>query len=315
MGDDVLYYPYFRGKQFELLLLREFAEFLSTHDICPIIEPVKKNLSPLRRCIDSLAEHSTKFVLVVNPQVGEFAKEPGEKQELMDTVAEFPHAAFGIIVNRDSKVDTIKSTIEGLGSRQVSIIHHGSENGKDLAAALADLSNIREHIFIESDTGKLYQRNFRGVRRVLVRNSFKTQKNAAYDESEHFSDLHITYEDEGMDGFGDYLIVGDEYSETGGPAYAIAIHITYLNDESDMFVYHFKSDNNASPVDPAGKFREALSKFVHKYNQDNTKIFRSPACEQFVELHKREHFPGLGKVKQISMQHHIELIAHFLSRN
>jgi hypothetical protein len=31
-----------------------------------------------------------------------------------------------------------------------------------------------------------------------------------------------------MDGFGDFLIVGDDYSESGGPAYAIAIHLTFI---------------------------------------------------------------------------------------
>ena len=31
-----------------------------------------------------------------------------------------------------------------------------------------------------------------------------------------FSDLHITYQEEGMDGFGDFLMVGDAFSETGG---------------------------------------------------------------------------------------------------
>ena len=30
-----------------------------------------------------------------------------------------------------------------------------------------------------------------------------------------------------MDGFGDFLIVGDDYSDTGGPAYAVAIHLTF----------------------------------------------------------------------------------------
>jgi hypothetical protein len=195
-------------------------------------------------------------------------------------------------------------------------VHQGFEQGKGLAEALNELTNIREHIFIDSFTGKLYRRHFREgrTRRILVRNSFKTRKNADYDESEHFSDLHITYTDEGMDGFGDYLIVGDEYSEQGGPAYAVAIHVTYLNSEDDMFVYHFKSFQNASPINPAGKFLEALNKLVDKYREPESNIFRSDACTQFVVLFEKKHFPGLGKVKQISMQHHLELIADILSR-
>ena len=310
------YYPYFRGKQFELILLRDFAKFLTDHDICPIIEPVKTNLSSLRRTIHSLTEQNTNFTLVVNPQVGEFVSRPETNQLLEEALGSSPHGALGIIVNRDSNIANIKSSIEAQPDRKFSIVHYGSEHGRDLAAAVNELTNIREHIFIESFTGKLYQRYFRDGRaqRILVRNSFKTRKNADYDESEHFSDLHITYTDEDMNGFGDYLIVGDEYSETGGPAYAVAIHVTYLNSEDDMFVYHFKSVQSASPINPAGKFLEALRRLVDNYREPKSNIFRSQACGQFVELFDSQHFPGLGKVKQISMQHHLELIAGFLSR-
>lgn len=39
------YYPYLRGKQYELLALREISEVDSTGSvICPILEPIK--LSP-----------------------------------------------------------------------------------------------------------------------------------------------------------------------------------------------------------------------------------------------------------------------------
>lgn len=311
----MVYFPYFRGKQFELILLREFAEFLATHAFCPIIEPVRENLSPLRRTVKSLTAQNTNFILVLNPQVGYFASQ-SETNQLSEVLDDSPRAALGVIVNGDSNVDNIRSSIEAQPDRSFSVIHQGFEHGKDLAEALNELSNIREHIFIDSFTGKLYRKHFSdgSTPRILVRNSFKTQKNSAYDESEHFSDLHITYDDEGMDGFGDYLIVGDEYSEAGGPAYAVAIHVTYLNSEDDMFVYHFKSDRNASPADPAGKFLEALNKLVDKYNESESNIFKSQACRQFVVLFEKKHFPGLGKVKQISMQHHIELIADFLSR-
>lgn len=312
----MVYYPYFRGKQYELILLRDLAEFLTTHAVCPIIEPVRENLSPLHRTIQSLTEQNTNFTLVMNPQVGELSGGTEINPPLEEALEHSPNAALGIIVNGDSNVDGIRSSIEARPDRSFSIIHQGFEQGKGLAGALNELTNIREHIFIDSFTGKLYRRHFGEgrTRRILVRNSFKTRKNAHYDESEHFSDLHITYTDEGMDGFGDYLIVGDEYSEQGGPAYAVAIHVTYLNSEDDMFVYHFKSFQNASPINPAGKFLEALKRLVDKYSEPGSNIISSNACNQFVKLFEKKHFPGLGKVKQISMQHHLELIADFLSR-
>ena len=46
-------------------------------------------------------------------------------------------------------------------------------------------------------------------------------KNSDYPDNEQFQN-YITYKLEGMNGFGDFLIVGDDYSESGGPAYAVS---------------------------------------------------------------------------------------------
>ncbi|MBU4485359.1 MAG: sce7725 family protein, partial [Candidatus Delongbacteria bacterium] len=172
-------------------------------------------------------------------------------------------------------------------------------------------SNIKNNVFIYGFSGKLYQRNFSGTKRVLLRDGFKNQKNANYPENEHYSDLHVTYPDENMDGFGDFLIVGDEYSETGGPAWAVAIHLTYINQDKDMYIYHFVSETKDSPVDPAGKFFEALEKMMGKANLIDSMIFISEAFTEFEKLYKTQHYPGLGTVKKLSMQHHLELMASF----
>ena len=46
-----MYYPYLRGRQFELLALRDFAESLqgSASQVFPIIEPVRENKNSLKR--------------------------------------------------------------------------------------------------------------------------------------------------------------------------------------------------------------------------------------------------------------------------
>ena len=148
-----------------------------------------------------------------------------------------------------------------------------------------------------------------------MRDGFKQRKkNALHPPFEHFSDLHITFEDEGMDGFGDFLIVGDDYSESGVPAYAVAIHVTYLQSDDDMHIFHFVSDRIDSPVDPGGKFLEALKKLTAELNRDNSQLMETDACKEYQNLYDKQHFPGLGYVKKLSMQHHIELIANFQSR-
>jgi hypothetical protein len=112
------------------------------------------------------------------------------------------------------------------------------------------------------------------------------------------------------------LIVGDEFSESGGPAYAIAIHLTFIDPdkEDEMWVHHFLSERQDTPKDPAGKFAEALAKMMKVLSKSNCKILETKAVQEFRKLHKEGHFPGLGHVKKLSMNHHIETLAHYFDK-
>jgi len=119
-----------------------------------------------------------------------------------------------------------------------------------------------------------------------------------------------------MDGFGDFLIVGDDYSETGGPAYAVAIHLTFVDPDQDnsMYIYHFKSERQDTPTDPAGKFAEALDEMMAILNRRASKVLETNAVKEFRLLHGQGHFPGLGYVKKLSMSHHIETLADYFQK-
>lgn len=314
-----MYYPYFRGKQFELILLRDNAEFLTKNNIYPIIEPVKRDFSALIRAMEVLNESNTECVLIVNPQAG---KEPVTSSSILKELIEktfkkYKNISIGYILHADSKINNLLELLKKYHNFSFTIIHYGYANSKNLAKKIQNFQNLKTHIFIDGFAGKLYQRHLKkkGIERILIRNGFKPQKkNANYPPNEHFSDLHITYDDEGMDGFGDYLMVGDDYTETGGPAYAVAIHLTYLDEDDDMFIYHFISDQTDSPTDPGGKFLEALEKLVKKTKAKNSFIFKSNAYSEYLTLYKKQHYPGLGYVKKLSMQHHLELMASYIRR-
>ncbi len=315
-----MYYPYLRGKQFELIILRDKAEFIAKHKIHPIIEPVKSDFKALTRAFESLNEKKAACTLIVNPHSGQNPVEQlSIQKELIDnSFKNYKNVSIGYALYAQSKANDLVTLLNKYPSSSFSILHYGYTNGKKIANAIQGYNNVRRHIFIDGFAGKLYQRHLRkdGINRVLIRNGFKPQKkNSLYPYSEHFSDLHITFPDEGMDGFGDYLIVGDDYTETGGPAYAVAIHLTYLDSDDDMQIYHFVSHRTDSPTDPGGKFLEALSKLEKAINKSKTHIFKSKACSEYIELYNKQHYPGLGYVKKLSMQHHIELIADFLKRD
>ena len=314
-----MYYPYLRGKQFELVLLRENAEFLEKNNIHPIIEPVKSNFRALMRTAKVLNEKEVDCTLIVNPLVGqEPVKTSSNLKKLIDdSFRSYKNLSIGYILDAKSRISGLTTLLKKYGNLNFSILHYGYTNGEEVANAIKDFNNIKSHVFIDGFAGKLYRRHFNkdGIERVLIRDGFKQQrKNSLYPHNEHFSDLHITFTDEEMDGFGDYLIVGDDYAETGGPAYAVAIHLTYLDRDDDMLIYHFISERTESPIDPGGKFLEALEKLVQEIKKPESLIFKSKACSKYLELHKKKHYPGLGYVKKLSMQHHIELIADFIKR-
>jgi hypothetical protein len=314
-----MYYPYLRGKQFELILLRENAEFLAKNSIHPIIEPVKSDFAALTRAMKVINEKNVNCTLIVNPRAGQEPVKTSSilKELIEDNFKNYQNMSIGYILHAESNTSNLVSLLKNHHNFNFSILHYGYTNGKKLSTEIEGFKNIKTHVFIDGFAGKLYQRHLKkdGINRILIRNGFKPQKkNAHYPPSEHFSDLHITYPDEGMDGFGDYLIVGDDYTETGGPAYAVAIHLTYLDPDDDMFIYHFISDQTDSPTDPGGKFLEALEKLVQEIKKPKSLIYESDACSEYLELFEKKHYPGLGYVKKLSMQHHTELIADYISR-
>ena len=311
-----MYYPYFRGKQYDLITIRENAERMARANIIPIIEPVKRNLSGLSKTIEKLVEHNTRFTLIVNPVYGELRNDGTLlfDQIIDDLLSDYDNFTIGYIISEDSTLAGIQAFCAAQ-TRPVSIVHYGYTGvSRELGDALGGYDVITNHIFIEQFCSRLYRRHFSNSQRILIRDGFIHRTNREHPEGEHFSDLHITYADEGVNGFGDFLIVGDDYMESGGPAYAVAIHLTYLhpNEDNDMYLKHYVSDRTNSPVDPGGKFLEALQKLVDDVNRHNSMIFRSAAVQEYMTLHEQGHYPGLGYAKKLSMQHHIELIELFL---
>jgi hypothetical protein len=313
-----MYYPYLRGKQFELILLRENSDIISNNNFHPIIEPVKEDFTALIRAVKILVEKSVNLTIIVNPKVP--IKSVSTSRILSELIenafVEFNSINIGYLLTAETNVANLENLIQSYPDRKFSIIHSGYSDGKKVKSTISKYKNIDKHIFIDGYAGKLYQKQLQqeSITKILIRNGFKSQrKNAHFPASEHFSDLHITYVDEGMDGFGDYSMVGDDYSESGGPAYAVVIHITFLDEDSNMFIYHFLSDQTNSPTDPGGKFLEALTKLIKEYKKPNSKIFKSNAMIEFQTLFNKKHYPGLGYIKKLSMQHHLELMQRLVS--
>lgn len=312
-----MYHPYFRGKQFELLCVREMAPLLKQARFRPIIEPVNETLSGLSRALDAVVGAKGRAILVVNPHYGALSDSGAALTDLLkNRYLDLPGISAGILLKSGMKASEAQKCYQDHASHTPVLIHADFGEGKALAERLGKQTKEDHHVFFEEYCGKLYQKHFSGGHRVLLRDGFQRKRNRDYAQLEPFSDLHATYKDEAMDGFGDFLIVGDDFSETGGPAYAVAIHLTFIDSDKDdsMWVYHFVSERQDTPTDPAGKFAEALDKMMKVLNQPKSKILETSAVQEFRALHKQGHFPGLGYVKKLSMNHHVETMADYFKR-
>lgn len=307
-----MYYPYFRGKQYELITIRENAPRMADATFVPVIEPVRESLGGLEKALGAVSDAGGKAVVIVNPNLGDHANDGEGISTLLKAYLPKPAIAAGVLLTMDTPLTEVMECIEQHKDHDLTLIHAGFTQGKALAQAI-DGKGVSRHLFVGKDD-LLYRRNFKDSTRVLVRDGFTRRKrNQDYPPLEFFSTLHATFKEEGMDGFGDFLTVGDNYLESGGPAYSIAIHLTFIDREDDdrMFIHHFKSLRSDTPADPAGKFAEALGLMMQTLDQAGSKVLDTSAVSEFRALHQRGHFPGLGSVKKLSMQHHIETLAHY----
>lgn len=294
------------------------APLMSKVGFCPIIEPVREGLGGLHKALKSVADEDGKAILIVNPRHGDLSGDASSLTQLLKKeFQDLTGISAGILLTGKMSADEAWGLYKEHSKHSPVFIHAGFLDAKGLLSKLGKPDGSHCHVFLDQFCVKLYRKQFEGARRVLVKDGFRRRRNADYDPVESFSDAHATFDDEGMNGFGDFLIVGDDFIEGGGPAYAVAIHLTYIDsDQFDaMWIYHFVSDTQDTPKDPAGKFAEALSKMIAVLKKKNCKVLQTAAVKEYRLLHEEGHFPGLGYIKKLSMNHHIETLADYFAKN
>jgi len=132
-----MYYPYFRGKQYELILLRELSSYLVGKDILPIIEPVRKNFAALSKTLTILNNEGASICIVLNPRVGQMKDDPGYVLSKLDEwgLLENPTLEFGYILVPGSDIESMVGLIRAYPNNSFNILHHGYAEGKELAKA------------------------------------------------------------------------------------------------------------------------------------------------------------------------------------
>jgi hypothetical protein len=313
-----LYFPYLRGKQFELLALKELSSLLGQRqNVAPIIEPVRMPDGGLTRCLASLSDYKLKYALVVNPSVGELRAEvmPSAVANYVQTVGLPGESALALLVNETTDVDaTLSAYSSTYGTTfPLMLIHNGLAN--DLEALRTGSDGLgRMCDVIDFGVRKAYFRAFAN-NQILLRDGFeRAERNSDYLERDEtdFSDDHLFYDSEGWAGFGDYLTVGEGYAEGGFTPRAVAIHWTYEpREHGPIRIRHFTSENNGDIANVGGKFIEAAEKLVLFLDRENIHTVASEVVRQH---YAAGTYPGLGIVKKLSIQNHLELVSTILAR-
>lgn len=308
-----MYYPYLRGKQFELIALREFSQETPTPTyVCPIIEPVKSSFNGLTTAIRTLSSNNVHFAMVLNPSNGDFKR---IRQDILENIPILTEIiamwtpAFIVIDNAAS----IESYISSHGLNDVMlVIPYSTDLSQADISRLLDMKEIK-YIVANLKGDRKNKKRLIDNGKLLIRlddQFHELSRNADYLDipEEKFTEEHRYFIDDGYAGFSDYTTLPSTFKDSGMLPYAVAIHLTYQKNDDEIFVRHFVSDHNGDNTNIPGKFYEAATKMAAFFaDQENTR-----ATMELISLLNSNRYPGLGVLKKLSIKNHLELVEKFL---
>lgn len=310
-----MYFPYMRGKQFELSALKEVVPKLHVGKVNPIIEPVSHNLSKLCSTINELNTAGIIPHIVVNPEVGDLTNDSPDHlhQRLQQEGVTFIPCVRLYSQNIPYTTNLLNMLIDAGDAFSLYIQEEIQSNISSFTSKA--IANV---ILSPNKYPKLFVDLI--PRSVIISSAFPAKpRNADYSAlPQFFSDAHLTYHKplvKNQIGFGDYLTIDDTWSTSGGPAYVVALHITYIDksNNGNMYVKHCLSISNPNDQsDPAGKFKEALKELINFAGMTSDLDKSTLGYQQYVIINNNRSYHGLGIPKKLSMMHHIETINNFL---
>ena len=308
-----MYSPYLRGKQFELLALREIAAELNEQEkgrLLPIIEPVKRSIRDAVTAFGAMRDGGLKFSVILNPSNGDFQRGDRHYYDLVrDALPANEEFWIPAYVLQDSEEDILGSIRNYGFSHIVAILPKNQEADKWQAFLANDF--VQYIVVCNADSSSVYRRvSTLGKRLIRLDDCFQAEaKNANYrgKEEQFFNDKQSDYADRWY-GFADFTTLPSSFIEGGLTPYVVAIHFTYHKDEYELWIHHFLSDSNPKgPENVQGKFFEAAAKVIPFFEgKDESSSPYIQAIGRYVE---QQHYPGLGMLKKLSMKHHIAMMS------
>lgn len=304
-----MYFPYLRGRQFELIALREYASvYNGDNKIIPIIELVKNTFNNVKLAISKMVKGNVRFALVLNPAVGEINSIADIMLSLSDELSDKSLWIPTFIVG--NSYNYILTNVKEYGFSNVLLIcdDRTDIDNPDFITLLSS-GNVK---YIVSPENRSLKRKLRSeydtIKLIRLDDNFKPlprNKDYLTIGEEKFTEEHLFYKEDKYYGFSDFTVVRSDFLEGGGAAYAVSIHLTYKKPNDEIWIKHFTSVTNDSIANIQGKFSEAAKKAVAFLDSEGINTDASNELRKYVA---DEKYPGLGMVKKISIKHHLELV-------
>ncbi|WP_125568935.1 sce7725 family protein [Companilactobacillus insicii] len=302
----MIYYPYLRGRMYDLLALRELCEHEQLGSkIVPIIEPVRDS-KELQQTVNTFCEHQQPFSLIANPQVSLYGLNGDAKLHPLPDLSEASFFHPGAILAPDFSSDFLKTK-----SNQTSFLIAKNYSLLKAYKNTRLLKKIND-VFIPEEA-RLHQ--IVGDKAISLTDPLAFVDHVAdyaLLDDEYFQPASWWQQVDNYHGFGDYSMVGSHYFDKGMPSRAIAIHIIYVTADGSLRIHHFVSDSNETMGGQKNKFFESLSKLVEWAPAHLKGLNDTPALHELLNYYNQTKFPGLGNVKKLSLMHHFQLMNRLL---
>ncbi|WP_061775588.1 sce7725 family protein [Levilactobacillus senmaizukei] len=299
------YFPYFRGRQFDLLALKTVAQQrLLPPNIIPIIEPVR-DIPALPKTIAAFMDRHQPLAIIANPTVSDY----GLTQQKLHDWSPWK-ADPALIVGHILSPTLVAEDLMAQPGQQTLLV--ARQYDELVAAKQTGLLTTPTHLLVPPEAR---------IRQLLDRPTIQLFDHAWFPEHDRtYADLpDALFSDDWVagtgpySGYSDYGIGGGHYSEHGYPARAVTIHLTYFHG-SQLRIHRFVSDDHVDFKHPKEKFFQAIAKLAAWLPTQDAAV-QTPAAQQLASYQATQHFPGLGVIKRLSIIHHLQVMANYFKQN
>ncbi len=303
------YFPFLRGRRTELTAVRELAEDIArSKSIIPIIEPVNSTESTTKS-LTTLVGASMPFLFICNPIHGDYYNDRvGLRRDLITpNLRNYDNWTPALYLDTETRINELRGFLKVYGDQRPALIYYGVPRQQSVLDLISS-NNFSWHVFIGTNAPRQYMNAVDQSKLVRVRDEFvKAYRNADYPSMDFFTDMNTLAGNPNKIHFGDFSIVGDHFSPTGGAAHAVALHHMHYDESSSaLYVSHFISDHTQSSAQRPGKTLEALSKLVRSLR--TLKPNDTSSCEQYRQLHNQQQARSLEMMKRMAIKHHLEIM-------